>query len=440
MSKVLSENLTTANKSPSIELLDELSKEVVEIRSKIESFIDEIGDGKPLTGEGYNAIKIKFELYIESLKMLGQISGVIKENICAANNSLIGYMEEFTLLDDSKLSEYRNYRDDAERTWNEVQNATTLVKDDEGNEFYIKKYSNYYIEFCKGIFDRLQRLVEKLEGLSSADGEAYNNISNVEGNILSILSAINNIPDDSFSLKLNSDYFTDHSFFNGSLKNGRNYYGFYQEDTHWNSAADNTCYLFAVATAISTVYGDKAFDPNTGNIRITPDAIKAITSEFDSKNGTTNVPIKAGDLYGLDYTNGPDFGTPEHLEQINAILKNGGTLVYNDNSHFKTIVGYDETNDTYTIWDPIDLENNLKQCKKEEVITNTSGGTFSCFTFVGPGQNINEILETSGLDPIDNCTSIFKYNHPDLENNEDVVNSVLNGSLDELNSIGEKYR
>ena len=428
MSKqVWSAELTDANKSSSMNLLEELPNDAKNIKSKIESFIEEIGEGKPLSGDGYTAVKTKFELYIDSLKMVEQICNDLTLSVKAANGLLLGYMAGYTFLNDEEKNSIRIQFNNAYNIWQNAKDAT--VPDDDGNN--IPQYSDEVILSFEAEYNRLKKLLEKLEGLSKADENAYSNISNIEGKVSSILSKIDDIPNNSFSLKF--EYFNSHSYIKGNLKNGRNYYGFYQKDTtHWeNAAADNTCSIFAVTTAISTAFGNDAFNPETGDIRITPYTIKALTGAYDSGNGTTNIPVKAGDLYGLDYTNDLNPGDPEDIKKINAILVNGGAVVCNDDFHFKTIVDYDEKTGMYTIWDPMNLER-----KDETMFKNNSGGTFSCFTFAPRGQNINEILENSGLDSIDVYTSNFKNAHPDYDPD---IDTILNGSINELTKIGNEY-
>ena len=382
MAKVWSTDLTNANISSSMKLLGKIPYDAQEIGSKIESFIEEIGEGKPLSGDGYTAVKTKFELYIDSLKKLGQICSILKEDIWTANYYLLTFMDGFTFLDDARKSEFENLRDEAEADWTYAKNAT--YENDAGIQ--VNLYSPNDIARFEAEYWRLFRYVEKLKKLSEEDANAYSYISGIEGSISSFISEINGISNNSFSvmgktfdeINFTPLLISHNGVYKRKLNNGNTLIGYDQTDDTWDlsnyDAPDASCAVVASCVAAATVRGDD---------NIIPDNVATLCQTYSSGNNTSNVPLKVASASGIDYSDkiNPFAEAQQDLEFINYVLEKGGAAVVNPNNHFIAIVDHDPNTNLYTIWDPFYLDRNSNQYTFNEIIN--EGGGVSCFVY-GP--------------------------------------------------------
>ena len=103
MAHIFSSDLTNANNSSIVNLLEIASNETKSFSELIARFRDE--SQQTLIGPGYNSIRNKMNLYQDALNKVSIICNNLKSNILAANNSALNAMEGYEELNTADLPE-----------------------------------------------------------------------------------------------------------------------------------------------------------------------------------------------------------------------------------------------------------------------------------------------------------------------------------------------
>lgn len=155
--------------------------------SVLNSFIDE--STGTLKGGGYDAVRVKLSLYANVYKTLNQICINYESIAKNANNSMLNYMEGYTVLDDSKIDEY-----------------AIRLKQIAGYLRYLKELSassdtdySAIIDYWVGIYEDLYHYKKLLEGLAGTDNSLYDGFADVTSDIENISRAVAGINESTFT-------------------------------------------------------------------------------------------------------------------------------------------------------------------------------------------------------------------------------------------------
>lgn len=179
--------------------------------NKIASVIDGFNGTSQslLTGNGYDAIRIRLEFYADALRKAATLCGLFSNNVTAAQHQLANYMEDIDILDDSEIGETKAKLDaaKADLAYLESYYRTTWT-DSEGNshECWERVGTDEQIAACKEAIAYLDHLLEKLMGLAGADDGAFSLLSDISNDINSLDRAINGIEVLSFTTS-NDDFY-----------------------------------------------------------------------------------------------------------------------------------------------------------------------------------------------------------------------------------------
>lgn len=189
MTKVIKDELLNANNSLSVKALDELSRNSTYLANIIDGFIQNSTD--KLLGNCYDAIRKKLSIYSMTLKMQSKICQTIYSLLPSANNYLVGYMEDFSELDDSNLSDIEanisKIKNIIERLRFDIKSMNMIVNynDNSFNELYLNCYNIIYKELLK--------LENKIKYLKDNDNIAFNKISDYSFDVTKLNNIISEI-------------------------------------------------------------------------------------------------------------------------------------------------------------------------------------------------------------------------------------------------------
>ena len=158
----------------------------------INSFIE--GTKSSLTGKGYDMARQKMSMYVQDLKVRKQVAMDLANAISQGASSLLGYMEEFSKLDDSEIIELDN---EIRKLDSNISSARyTLRKimfnSDEDDDKYVGYYRRQ-ISYWENNKKDLDRKLEKLVGLASADGAAFAGVESVGDQVAQYGASIDGI-------------------------------------------------------------------------------------------------------------------------------------------------------------------------------------------------------------------------------------------------------
>ena len=201
MAVVFSSEVSSANSSSMMGALDDVISASSKISSQINSFVTESKEF--LKGGGYDAVRNRLNVYSDAFKKQAQLCSILTGNVKSANNTMLNYMEGYTKLNDSELETIKTKLENANRmlTWLE-EYSDIWVLDKETKEKTKKKRRNgtdSQIESYSTIIGELEKLVTKLEELSSTDASAFGMISGCEGDVDSFYNCVDGLSTSTFS-------------------------------------------------------------------------------------------------------------------------------------------------------------------------------------------------------------------------------------------------
>ena len=136
------------------------------------------------------------QTYIPILELRIKTATSIMEAIKSANNSMIDYMEEESVLDTNELdglyAEYNSYSATAQ---NRLNSANAYVTPEAKKEA-MSEYEQY-----ARLARKVMKKIQLLEGLVSKDNSVYGSLSSLEGEITAYKNAIGDINPIRFSTK-----------------------------------------------------------------------------------------------------------------------------------------------------------------------------------------------------------------------------------------------
>ena len=192
MAVVFSSDLSGGSISSVISMLETEADDAQNLINAINSFIE--GTKSSLTGKGYDMARQKMSMYVQDLKVRKQVAMDLANAISQGASSLLGYMEEFSKLDDSEIIELDN---EIRKLDSNISSARyTLRKimfnSDEDDDKYVGYYRRQ-ISYWENNKKDLDRKLEKLVGLASADGAAFAGVESVGDQVAQYGASIDGI-------------------------------------------------------------------------------------------------------------------------------------------------------------------------------------------------------------------------------------------------------
>lgn len=195
MTKVIKDELLNANNSLSVKALDELSRNSTYLANIIDGFIQNSTD--KLLGNCYDAIRKKLSIYSMTLKMQSKICQTIYSLLPSANNYLVGYMEDFSELDDSNLSDIEanisKIKNIIERLRLDIKSMNMIVNSDLDINYNDNSFNELYLNCYNIIYKELLKLENKIKYLKDNDNIAFNKISDYSFDVTKLNNIISEI-------------------------------------------------------------------------------------------------------------------------------------------------------------------------------------------------------------------------------------------------------
>ena len=363
MSVIYSEELSTANSSNMLEILNDLRIDSQILSDKINDFTSNFDDY--LIGNVAPIIKNKWELLLDALKKQDMICENLLSNIKAANNTMIGYVENYEMIDNAKEEE--------------IYSVLCQIDDIIDSLKSYDKKSDYY-DTQELLFQRdiLQRYYEKIKGLAGQDALAYNIISAVEIDIKNYSKAIGKVNSGirgTFLHPGNRDilYYSQKGYFIDGIC--------YKWKSKWRSDANNDiaeggCGPTSLAMVIGTILQDSS---------ITPEVIADIMNGNNSAgkrwgNHSSTFVKNVSDEYGLNCCDHAFFDA----DAVEEVIKAGGAFIrvsYDEGvggDHYKAIVDvvYIEGERCFVVCDPFAEDREPSLVSEQAFYTGYSGTNF----------------------------------------------------------------
>ncbi len=149
-----------------------------------------------LKGEAYDAVRNHLLTYIPILQVRIKTATSIIDAIKSANNSMIDYMEEESVLDTNELDQlYTEYNSYTATAQNRLNSASAYVTPEAKNQA-MAEYEQY-----ARLAKKVSKKIQLLEGLASKDNSVYGSLSSLEGEITAYKNAIGDINPIKYSTK-----------------------------------------------------------------------------------------------------------------------------------------------------------------------------------------------------------------------------------------------
>lgn len=149
-----------------------------------------------LKGEAYDAVRAHLQTYIPVLEMRVKTATSIMEAIKSANDSMIDYMEEESVLNTDELDQlYNEYNSYITTAQNRLNSANVYVTQ-EAKKQAMSEYEQY-----ARLARKVNKKIQLLEGLVHKDNSVYSSLSSLEGEITTYKNAIGDINPIRYSAK-----------------------------------------------------------------------------------------------------------------------------------------------------------------------------------------------------------------------------------------------
>lgn len=168
--------------------LHSLSKDLESFNSSSESV---------LKGNGFDAIRSRIRYYIDGVEKSAKICDSFQNNVIAANNDLIVYMDDLSDIDNSLYEEIDNLLSqaiaDLSRLESYYEYTYTNPYTGKTESTWLRVGSDAQIAECKDQIEYLKHVLEKMAGLEPADAKAFRNLNSVSLDIINLNTAVNGI-------------------------------------------------------------------------------------------------------------------------------------------------------------------------------------------------------------------------------------------------------
>ena len=156
-----------------------LESEVRSINSMINAINTFISESETkLIGKSWDLVRTKLTDYVNALELGSKIAMTLGDNIRKADNSLMSYMENYSIISTDYLDDLLENRARCERHITQLESMLSLIYSKEGslpdgNETGLRTSIRYY----KNKLLEINDFIEKIEGLNIADKEAMGQIA-----------------------------------------------------------------------------------------------------------------------------------------------------------------------------------------------------------------------------------------------------------------------
>ena len=355
MTVVYSADLSAANSSAMITQLESTANAASGAASKISGFVN--GSQSVLMGKGYDAVRNKLSVYLDALNKAKTICDNLSNNLRAANNIMIGFMEGYSFLDNSRIPDIENSIEDIKSFMGWLNSYTTTTTTDpktgELTTTQVRNGTDAEISHWGDILKELEKKLEKLKQLDPTDSSAFALLSDSTDDASNFAKSLYELKlpnyDGTVPEDMNSAEFKELLSKIGVVNKPVFYYqkGWYDEDGklhHWSSKwgksiASSGCGPTSMASVLATMLGDTSITPAT----------IADTMKLNDNVGGTYV-YNSCEEYGLDCTSKIGLGK----NNMNDFLTNGGKMIVavNEGGHYIAVLGYDKETGNYTVCDP----------------------------------------------------------------------------------------
>ena len=360
MSVIYREELSTANSSNMLEILNDLridsqilSDKIMDFTSNFDYYL--IGNAAPI-------IKNKWETLLDALKKQDTICENLISNIKAANNTMIGYVENYDMIDDSKKEEISMKLCQIDNNIDSLKNYAKEMTKEESNKLY------YDIQELGSQRDILQRYYDKIKGLGSQVESAYSQISDVVEDIANYSEAIGKVNSGirgAFLHPGNRDilYYSQEGYFIDGIC--------HKWESKWRSddnkdIAESGCGPTSLAMVIGTILQDSS---------ITPEVIADIMNRNNSAgerwgNHDSVFVENVSNEFGLNCCDSASFDA----DAVEEVIKAGGAFMraaFDERiggQHYKAItdVVYKDGKRYFVVCDPFAEDREPKEVPEQE--------------------------------------------------------------------------
>ena len=186
MTKLIRTDLDTLLSDASLAKLEQLSVAIKAAKTPIDNFVSY--SGRRLKGEAYDAIRTALGYYLAAMNKLCVLDDNAHDNVVAADKNLIAFMEDYSMLDDSRLETLGNGLNYIGRRMGEMQWHANNAETEEDRAYYWQCYSYY-----QGEYNKVLKEYNKLKDLAPKDRETGVVIDYISQDIQSIKSALANL-------------------------------------------------------------------------------------------------------------------------------------------------------------------------------------------------------------------------------------------------------
>lgn len=188
MAKIYLDELVSAMNYNTFDTLASDSIDASNVSESISNFIQ--SEGK-LQGKEWDTVRNEFakyyDLFSERIKVANNLSIAIKESLTL----LINYIEDYEMLDDSKVDEIRNTLNDCNNQISYLKNERDIMTD--GQYDYDADKRNWFskqISILENSILELKKLLDKLEGLNGVYSSAENILNGAYMNVCEFSSHV----------------------------------------------------------------------------------------------------------------------------------------------------------------------------------------------------------------------------------------------------------
>lgn len=181
-------DLTDANNTSST-MLSNLVNDQNDAQELINAINDFVSSStSQLKGEAYDAVRAHMETYIPILQMRMKVASSLMDAIQSANNTMIDYMEDETVLNtdelDSLHSQYNNYTNAAQKSLNSANAYVTKEAKSQAMQEY---------EQNAAAARKITKKIQLIENLVAKDNATYNQLATVEAELTTYKNTISDI-------------------------------------------------------------------------------------------------------------------------------------------------------------------------------------------------------------------------------------------------------
>lgn len=168
MARVVASELSDGSVKRAIYILENDIDDTSKLITSINDFIND--SAITLKGTMYDAVRKKLRLYVELLNVRKKLASDVSVALSSSTTSLLEYMEGYTKLDDSILTEIENSMSDIYAKINSLED--TISTSDSTDKSLGNTYASSITAY-RSMYAALSKEKNKIKGLSAADTRAY---------------------------------------------------------------------------------------------------------------------------------------------------------------------------------------------------------------------------------------------------------------------------